>query len=720
MAKRVADAQIQRETYDSNESDDDVTPSTKVASSAVMNRRKIAMPKRRMAFKPFGSAKSDETKQASSFSFLNRADGTGEAQVDNSPTTESNSRLKALNLQFKAKVDDLVLGKPLADLRPLFTRYELYIKNILEAPVKSIENPTQTKGNDAKPAKVEDVQKSSDSSSEDEVKVEGPKFTIDAKPPISDSVFSFGPKKENRKKDESDSENDIEIKGPEFKFSGTVSSDVFKLNPSTDKNEKKTETNAKPFSFSSATSTTEQTKSKNPLSLTEATKTNVDNNSKAEASFTFGTKHAADSQNNKPSFVFGQAAAKPSLEKSSFTFGSTTIEKKNDENSTSNSKPEKSSDSNDSKPSFSFSIPSKNTPDASKPSFNFGVPNSSKNETSKPVFSFGAATPSAKEASQEDDNNNVEKPSSKPAFNFISNAGTEKEKESKKDSKPAFSFGISNGSESKDSDKPSLPSAVDGENDKKEATKPAFSFGINTNTTKTADTKAPTFTFGSSALADNKEDVKKPFSFGTSQPNNTPSFSFGKTTANLPANSSTSPAPSIPSTGFKFSLPFEQKGSQTTTKDSKEESTTEATGNESQDATKVDATPEESKPINLQNGEEDEVALFSQKAKLMTFNAETKSYDSRGVGEMKLLKKKDDPSKVRLLCRSDGMGNVLLNATVVDSFKYEPLAPGNDNLIKAPTVAADGKLVTYIVKFKQKEEGRSFTKAIEDAKKEMK
>lgn len=328
MAKRVADAQIQRETYDSNESDDDVTPSTKVASSAVMNRRKIAMPKRRMAFKPFGSAKSDETKQASSFSFLNRADGTGEAQVDNSPTTESNSRLKALNLQFKAKVDDLVLGKPLADLRPLFTRYELYIKNILEAPVKSIENPTQTKGNDAKPAKVEDVQKSSDSSSEDEVKVEGPKFTIDAKPPISDSVFSFGPKKENRKKDESDSENDIEIKGPEFKFSGTVSSDVFKLNPSTDKNEKKTETNAKPFSFSSATSTTEQTKSKNPLSLTEATKTNVDNNSKAEASFTFGTKHAADSQNNKPSFVFGQAAAKPSLEKSSFTFGSTTIEKK--------------------------------------------------------------------------------------------------------------------------------------------------------------------------------------------------------------------------------------------------------------------------------------------------------------------------------------------------------------------------------------------------------
>lgn len=721
MAKRVADAQIQRETYDSNESDDDMTPSTKVASSAVMNRRKIAMPKRRMAFKPFAPAKSDEAKHASSFSFLKQTNDTP-AQVNNNPTTESNSKLKALNLQFKAKIDDLVLSKPLADLRPLFAKYEVYIKNILKASEKSIENPKQTiQGNGDTIAKVEDDQKSSESSSEEEVKVEGPKFTIDAKPPISDSVFSFGPKKGNPKEDESDSENDIEIKGPEFKFSGTVSSDVFKLNPNTDKNEKKTETNAKPFSFSSTTSnsTSEQTTSKNPFSFTETAKTNVDNNNNVKPSFTFGAKNVADSHNNEPSFVFGQTAAKSSPEKSSFTFGSSKSEEKNDETSAPISKTKKSSNSNDTKPSFSFSIPSKNTSDASEPSFTFGVPNSS-NEISKPVFSFGAVTSSAKDTTGKDGNGDVEKLASKPAFNFMSNAGSEKERESKGDSKPLFSFGASNGSETKDSVKTASPSALDGENDKKEAPKPAFSFGGNTNTADTGDAKAPTFTFGSSTLADKKEDVKKPFSFSASRSNDTPSFSFGKTTANSPANSSTSSAPSIPSTGFKFSLPFEQKSNQTTTNDKKEESTPEAAGNDSQSVSKVDVTPEESTPINLQNGEEDEVALFSQKAKLMTFNAETKSYDSRGVGEMKLLRKKDDTSKVRLLCRSDGMGNVLLNATVVNSFKYEPLAPGNENLIKTPTVAADGKLVTYIVKFKQKEEGRSFMKAIEDAKKEMK
>ncbi|CAI4035239.1 hypothetical protein SMKI_12G3870 [Saccharomyces mikatae IFO 1815] len=721
MAKRVADAQIQRETYDSHESDDDMTPSTKVASSTVMNRRKIAMPKRRMAFKSFTSASSDETKSANSFDTLKQANNT-EGKTDNHLTTGNNSKLKALNFQFKTKVNDVISSKPLTDLRPLFAKYEIYIKNILQASDKSSENPKETvQENGDKPAKVEDDRKSSDSSSEDEVKVEGPKFTIDSKPPTSDSVFSFGPKKENPQKDESDSESDIEIKGPEFKFSGALSSDVFKLNPSTDKNEKKIDANAKPFSFSSNASnlTSGKTASKNPFSFTESSETNEHSNDNIKPSFTFGAKDVGESQKNKPSFAFGQTAGKQSTEKSSFTFGLSKSENKEDGNAVSTSKSENSGDDNNAKSSFTFPIPSKNTPDTTKPSFSFGVPNSS-NDTSKPALLFGTATPPAKETNKNSGDGNGDKITPKPAFNFLSNTSSEKESENQGDSKPLFSFGKSNGSESKGSVNSTFPSEFNNVNEEKDVAKPAFSFGGNTNTAVNTDSKAPAFTFGSSTLADNKEDKKKPFSFGNSSSNDTPSFSFGKATASSTTASSKSPAPPIPSTGFKFSLPFEQKGGQTTTDDSKKESTTEAAKNDSQGTSKVEAASEESKPINLQNGEENEVALFSERAKLMTFNADTKSYDSRGVGEMKLLKKKDDPSKVRLLCRSDGMGNILLNATVVDSFKYEYLAPGNENLIKTPTVAADGKLVTYIVKFKQKEEGRSFTKAIEDAKKEMK
>lgn len=123
--------------------------------------------------------------------------------------------------------------------------------------------------------------------------------------------------------------------------------------------------------------------------------------------------------------------------------------------------------------------------------------------------------------------------------------------------------------------------------------------------------------------------------------------------------------------------------------------------------------------MDLQNGEEGENALFSQRSKLMIFNTETKAYDSRGVGEMKLLQSNEDKSKIRFLCRSDGMGNILLNTRVVKDFSYTPLTAENENLVKIPTIEADNKLVTYVVKFKQKADGRQFVKAIEDVKKDM-
>ncbi|CAI1598344.1 hypothetical protein SEUBUCD646_0L03790 [Saccharomyces eubayanus] len=723
MAKRVADAQIQRETYDSNESDDDMNQSTKVASSDVMNRRKIAMPKRRMAFKPLATPASDESKIASSFNPLKQANNS-EAKADNDHTTQNNSKLKALNLQFKTKIDELVSSEPLADLRPLLTKYEEYIKSILKASEESTESSKPSiQENGGKLEEVEDDQESSDSSSDEEVKVEGPKFTINSKPITSDSVFSFGTKKEKPKKEESDSESDIEIKGPEFTFSGAVSSEIFKLNPSiekSDKSDEKSEAAPKPFSFTSTTpsSTTEENEVKNPFSFTASTKKNESDNVNIKPSFTFGAQDVVDTQTKKPTFMFGQTAAKPSQQNSSFTFG---VAKNESTNEDFNSKPVNSDDGNETKSSFTFSMPNKNTSDATKPSFSFGASTSS-NAASKPGLSFGSVTILTKEANTNDSNNNVEKPISKPAFGFLSNTDSEKNAEKEEGSKPVFSFGKTSENDNEGSVKPVISSGFGSENNNKEAAKPAFSFGKSTATDLDAGSKPPAFTFGSIA-GDNKEvtktDAKQPFSFGTASSNGAPSFSFGNTT-NSPPNPSAAPAPAIPSTGFKFSLPFEQKGGQTFSDNKNEESTTKMTPADPKGPSNVDTASEESKPLDLQNGEEDEIALFSQRAKLMTFNSETKSYDSKGVGEIKLLQRKDDPSKVRLLCRSDGMGNILLNATVVESFKYEPLAPENENLIKTPTVAADGKLTTYIIKFKQKAEGHSFTKSIEDVKREMK
>lgn len=65
------------------------------------------------------------------------------------------------------------------------------------------------------------------------------------------------------------------------------------------------------------------------------------------------------------------------------------------------------------------------------------------------------------------------------------------------------------------------------------------------------------------------------------------------------------------------------------------------------------------------------------------------------------------------------MGNILLNTAVVKSFKYSPLTPENENLVKIPTIDKDGALVTYVARFKQKADGRLFVKSIEDAKNDM-
>uniref|UniRef100_UPI0001E070FC ABR034Wp n=1 Tax=Eremothecium gossypii TaxID=33169 RepID=UPI0001E070FC len=122
--------------------------------------------------------------------------------------------------------------------------------------------------------------------------------------------------------------------------------------------------------------------------------------------------------------------------------------------------------------------------------------------------------------------------------------------------------------------------------------------------------------------------------------------------------------------------------------------------------------------MSLTNGEENEEVLFCEKAKLLIFDSDTKGYTSRGVGELKLLRKKDDKGKVRVLMRSEGMGHVLLNTSVVKSFKYQPIDADNENLIKWPIIT-DGKLETFIIKVKQKADGRRLVGAVADAQQAM-
>ncbi|SJM81910.1 uncharacterized protein ZBIST_0192 [Zygosaccharomyces bailii] len=602
MAKRLADSQITRETFKEDGSDSDAENGSisnrGKATASVMSKRKIAMPKRKSAgsFNFKGQVNGDESafkKPPSEGQMPKAFDTLQQNASQNNNNAEANAKLKALNLQFREKVIDTLSKDAFADLRPALDKYRTYIESIksenkaIPQPVKSVE------------ATVHKGDKSS-FEEENEITVEGPKFTLQSKPPTSDSVFSFGIKQQEKiSPTESDSEDDIEIKGPQFTFTGEVKSDVFKL----DKAAEDKKENASRI---------------NPFTSKEAETPPA---SSAKPAFSF-KKPISD--NGTPVFTFGQT---------------------------------KSNDEQPKKPSFDFS--------------------------------FKPNTPSTSETGE-----------NKSSFSFKFGEQKQLQNSSESNPKSVFSFGASN---------------TKSETAKNSESKPAFSFGaanVSSNTDKSSGAK-PAFTFGSS-----NSSGAPSFSFSKSNNNDT-----STTTANAKENSGTS------SGGFKFSLPFSQKPASqaspslpvSTASKGQESKPEESKPEESKpEESKPEETGDEpSKPIEMQNGEENEDSLFSQRCKLMTFNSETKAYDSRGVGELKLLQRKDDKSKVRLLCRSDGMGNILLNTSLVKSFSYLPLTPESENLIKIPVVETEGKLVTYVVKFKQKADGRSLVKSIEDVKKDM-
>lgn len=65
------------------------------------------------------------------------------------------------------------------------------------------------------------------------------------------------------------------------------------------------------------------------------------------------------------------------------------------------------------------------------------------------------------------------------------------------------------------------------------------------------------------------------------------------------------------------------------------------------------------------------------------------------------------------------MGHILLNTSVVKSFTYAPLDQNNENLVKCPVVNSEGKLDTFIIKVKQKADGRKLVQSIKDAQESM-
>ncbi|GAV29511.1 hypothetical protein PMKS-003012 [Pichia membranifaciens] len=321
------------------------------------------------------------------------------------------------------------------------------------------------------------------------------------------------------------------------------------------------------------------------------------------------------------------------------------------------------------KPSNGFSFGSASSASTSKPAFSFNLPASSDKqtaETNKVSFNFGAASKPSNET--------------KPAFSFGA----------AQSSTPSFSFGAAKLPATTTANNTTAPVLNFGQ---KATPSSAFSFGSTSSTTtesKPTFNANSVFSFGktsdTSSTASNPFNIGKPTTFGN---NTSPVFNFS---ANTPS-STTNNEPSV------------------TAKNTEENDHPDEANEAENDTVKGNfAVVHLTEKVEVKTGEEEEESLYVKRSKITRFNSETNGYDPVGLGELKVLKNKAT-GKCRILVRSEGSSNVLLNVAILEEMKYELLGD-KKSMLRIPSVNADGTLVTYVARVKTATDGEELLKAV--------
>lgn len=513
-----------------------------------------------------------------------------------------------------------------------------------------------------------------------EVKVQGPKFTLTSNPTTKSSPFTFDPKKLAKKNapDSDDLEDDVEIKGPTFQFNKPIQDSVFKLTSNSADNtskldEKKEEDEVKSTPLFGAT--TQDKDQATTLTGLFGFGQNKGGETKAPSLFggSFGSNGNTTEQKPVSTFSFGNSQNKTDssantetkkTETPSFSFGTT---------------------NSSSKPLFG----SLNNEGNAKPAFTFGSTTDKKDEsasataTTTPSFSFGTQpnkTDSAKEAQGD-----------KPATSLFGNSSDN----ANKPATTGFSFGAKT-----QEDKSEAPKFVFGSSKAN-----PFTFGASNNQGDSATT--PSFNFGSNSS-------NNAFLFG-SKP--TGAFNFAQKQEDQKNETSSTVTTSSSSFGLTkpaFAFPFGSAKSEDGPEEKKNEETVpeEETGGKFEPVAKLS-----NEQVDSKSGEENETAKFTIRSKLMEYDSKNSEnpYTNKGIGELKVLFN-EQTKKSRILIRADGSLRVLLNTLILSSVKYDSI--GNGSLIRVPTIDADdsSKIITYVIKVKTPQDGEQLLKCINELK----
>ncbi|KAJ7406949.1 E3 SUMO-protein ligase RanBP2-like isoform X3 [Willisornis vidua] len=120
--------------------------------------------------------------------------------------------------------------------------------------------------------------------------------------------------------------------------------------------------------------------------------------------------------------------------------------------------------------------------------------------------------------------------------------------------------------------------------------------------------------------------------------------------------------------------------------------------------------------IEVKTGEEDEEEFFCNRAKLFRFDAESKEWKERGIGNVKILKHKVT-GKFRLLMRRDQVLKICANHYINTDMKLTPNATSDKSFVWHALDYADElpKPEQLAIRFKTPEEAMLFKKRFEEA-----
>ena len=113
--------------------------------------------------------------------------------------------------------------------------------------------------------------------------------------------------------------------------------------------------------------------------------------------------------------------------------------------------------------------------------------------------------------------------------------------------------------------------------------------------------------------------------------------------------------------------------------------------------------------VEVVTGEEEEEVMLEDKAKLYRWDANTKEWKERGIGQAKILRRKDT-GKVRFLMRREQTFKVCANHTITDAIKMQPMKGQAKARIWGAQDFADEELKDekFCIRFKTEEQAAAF------------